>query len=315
MTDPHAPRRVRQKSRTFRGVALRGLTLLLPPILTVVVLVWVISTVEFYVLKPVKLVTREVLVWTIADVRVDPPGAGPNQLTLLVDGKPFDRLASGQYIPAEVVDWLRQNIPGDRIPATGKAAYRRYVEARHLQPQVVVPVFLCVFLLLLYVLGKFLARQIGDLFDWGILRLPLVRKVYAAVKQVTDFVFGESTGSGLPMPYKRVVAIEYPRQGLWSIGLVVGEAVLDVSAAANEPCVTVMLPTSPALFTVKPVMLPTSKTYDVNLTIDQALQFIISCGVVMPSHQLASTTTFAAGPSTASNVGEGANSNDKPIQP
>ncbi len=67
----------------------------------------------------------------------------------------------------------------------------------------------------------------------------------------------------------------------------VGDAVVDVSAAANEPCVTVMLPTSPALFTVKPVMIPVSKTYDVNMTIDQALQYIISCGVVMPAHQLA----------------------------
>jgi uncharacterized membrane protein len=66
-----------------------------------------------------------------------------------------------------------------------------------------------------------------------------------------------------------------------------GDAVLDVSAAANEPCVTVMLPTSPALFTVKPVMIPRSQTHDVNLTIDQALQFIISCGVVLPQSQLA----------------------------
>jgi uncharacterized membrane protein len=66
-----------------------------------------------------------------------------------------------------------------------------------------------------------------------------------------------------------------------------GEAVLDVNAAAREPCVTVMLPTSPALFTVKPVMLPQSKTHNLNMTIDQALQFIISCGVVLPPHQRA----------------------------
>jgi uncharacterized membrane protein len=287
MPDPHAPRRVRPKQRTFRGVVLRGLTLVLPPVLTVVVLVWVVSTIEFYVLEPVTLATREVIVWSIEDVRVDPPGAALNQALVPIDGRNYARLASGEYVPAEVVDWLRQHLPGERVPATGRAVYRRYVEARHLQPQVVVPVFLCVFLLLLYVLGKFLAGKISGLFDWGILHLPLVRKVYAAVKQVTDFVFGEAAGTGLPATAKRVVAIEYPRPGMWSIGLVVGEAVLDVSAAANEPCVTVMLPTSPALFTVKPVMLPQSKTHDVNLTIDQALQFIISCGVVLPAHQLA----------------------------
>jgi uncharacterized membrane protein len=298
MPDPHAPRRVRPKSRTFRGVVLRGLTLILPPVLTVVVLVWVVNTVAFYVLEPVTLATREVLVWSISDVRVDPPDGGPNAPTLPIDGRSYTRLTSGQYVPTEMVDWLRQHLPGESVPATGEAAYRRYVEARHLQPHVVVPVFLCVFLLLLYVLGKFLAGEIGGLFDWGILHLPLVRKVYAAVKQVTDFVFGEATGTGLPTAAKRVVAIEYPRPGMWSIGLVVGEAVLDVSAAANEPCVTVMLPTSPALFTVKPVMLPQSKTHDVNLTIDQALQFIISCGVVLPAHQLATATANFAGESS-----------------
>jgi uncharacterized membrane protein len=113
-----------------------------------------------------------------------------------------------------------------------------------------------------------------------------------------------------------VVAIEYPRPGLWSVGLVMGEAVSDVNTAANEPCVTVMLPTSPALFTVKPVMIPQSKTHNLNMTIDQALQFVISCGVVMPAHQLMAerqspidgTTADAAVRGTAARHEEGKNS-------
>lgn len=275
----------RAKPRTFRGVLVRGLSLLLPPILTIVILVWVVNTVQTYVLEPVKLSAREVLVWAIADVREAPRGANPNDTTLLADGRTYTRLSSGQYVAASVVDWLRENLPDEVLPSTGEEVYRTYVEERFLQPQYVIPIFLCLFVLFLYVLGKFLTVQIGGLFDWGILRLPLVRKVYAAVKQVTDFVFGENLGESLPAHYKQVVAIEYPRPGLWSIGLVMGEAVLDVNTAAREPCVTVMLPTSPALFTVKPVMLPQSKTHNLNMTIDQALQFIISCGVVMPPHQ------------------------------
>ncbi len=272
MADPHAPRRVRSKTRSFRRGVLRGLTFLLPPILTVVILLWVVNTIDAYVLQPLTVVARDAVVWKIADVRAEPPGAAAD--------RQFARLESGEYIPVDVVDWLRQYTPP--VPATSGDAYRRYVESRYLQPSVVIPVFLCVFVLLLYVLGKFMAGKISGLFDWGILRLPLVRKVYSSVKQVTSFVFGDSQ----IVEYKRVVAIEYPRPGLWSIGLVMGEAVQDVSAAANEPCVTVMLPTSPALFTVKPVMLPKSKTHDLNMTIDQALQFIISCGVVAPAQQL-----------------------------
>ena len=186
--------------------------------------------------------------------------------------------------------WTGCTLTCQSVPSTGNEVYQRYVEARFLRPEIVIPVFICIFVLLLYVLGKFLAGEIGGLFDWGILHLPLVRKVYSAVKQVTDFVFGENEF----VEYKRVVAIEYPRPGLWSVGLVMGEAVSDVSAAANEPCVTVMLPTSPALFTVKPVMLPKSKTYDLDMTIDQALQFVISCGVVAPAKQLITTNSKKA---------------------
>jgi uncharacterized membrane protein len=277
---------IRSKPRRFRGVLLRGLSLLLPPILTVVILVWVINTVQTYVLEPVQLSAREVLVWAMADVREAPEDAGSNQTTLMENGRTYSRLASGEYVPATVVDWLRTNRPDDGVPGTGNEVYRLYVDERFLQPQIVIPVFLCVFVLLLYVLGKFLTARIGGWFDWGILHLPIVRKVYAAVKQVTDFVFGENLGEVLPSHYKQVVAIEYPRPGLWSVGLVMGEAVSDVNMAANEPCVTVMLPTSPALFTVKPVMIPQSKTHNLNMTIDQALQFVISCGVVMPAHQL-----------------------------
>jgi uncharacterized membrane protein len=260
---------------------LRGLTLLLPPILTIVILVWIVSTIEAYFLKPVTLAAREVVVTAIADVHETAPDAAQ------ADGKQYERLANGQYVPSDVVSWVRNNVGGSRLADTGLGVYRQYVEARFLQPQVVVPVFLCLFVLFLYVLGKFLASEIGRLFDWGILHLPIVRKVYSAVKQVTDLVFGENAGESQHIHYRRVVAIEYPRPGLWSIGLVVGEAVMDVSAAANEPCVTVMLPTSPAIFTVKPVMVPQSKTHDVKLTIDQVLQFIISCGVVLPAEQLA----------------------------
>ncbi|MCC7084793.1 MAG: DUF502 domain-containing protein [Pirellulales bacterium] len=284
MADPHAPRHILRKPRKFRGAVLRGLTLLLPPILTIVILLWAATTIDAYLLAPIQAAARETLAWTIGDVRSLPRGEDPTKITITIDGHPYVRLASGQYVPRDVVAWLREYVPSLPLPANGAEVYRRYVESRFLKPQYVVPAFLGLFVLVLYFLGKFLAGEIGRLFDWGILRLPMVRKVYGSVKQVTDFVFGEQTH----VEFKRVVVIEYPRKGLWSIGLVTGEGMLDVSAAANEPCVSIVLPTSPAIFTVKTVMVPKSKTYDVKMTIDQALQFVISCGVVVPPHQLPS---------------------------
>jgi uncharacterized membrane protein len=99
---------------------------------------------------------------------------------------------------------------------------------------------------------------------------------------VTDFLF-----SAPEIEYTRVVAVEYPRKGIWSLGMVTGESMLDISNAANEPVLSLLVPTSPMPFTGFTVTVKKSETIDLNITIDQAFQFIISCGVVVPPHQLA----------------------------
>jgi uncharacterized membrane protein len=133
-------------------------------------------------------------------------------------------------------------------------------------------------------LGKFLAAGMGR-WIWAstealIFRLPVIRHVYSAVKQVTDFVFTEQE-----IEFNRVVAVEYPRKGIWSIGFVTGESMLDIRSAANEPVLSVLMPTSPMPATGFTVTVRKSETIDLDLTVDQAIQFIVSCGVVVPDHQ------------------------------
>ena len=134
-------------------------------------------------------------------------------------------------------------------------------------------------------LGKFMAAGIGRIFvgafERGILQLPLVRNVYSSVKQVSDFLF-----SPRQIEYTRVVAVEYPRTGIWSLGLVTGESMIDIRAAANEPVLSVLVPTSPMPITGYTINVRKSEAIDLNITIDQAFQFIVSCGVVVPPQQL-----------------------------
>ena len=98
-------------------------------------------------------------------------------------------------------------------------------ELRHLPRWRTIPVFLILFTGLLYLLGRFLAAGVGRIFVTGfeslIQRLPLVRNVYTSVKQVTDLVFNERE-----IQFNRVVAVQYPREGIWSLGFVTGESLL-----------------------------------------------------------------------------------------
>jgi len=271
---------VAAKPRPFRRAVLRGLAIMLPPVLTIVVFLWVASTVQVYVLRPVTNGAREALVWILWDVRETQDMTAPPGSPMQFDGRDYVRLESLQYVPKDVVDGGRAN-PNESLPATARIAYERYVDARFLRPIVVVPLFLVVFVGLLYVLGRLFAARVVSILEPAIGRLPLVRSVYTSVKKMTDFAFVEGE-----VQYRRVVAIEFPRAGVWTIGLVTGEGMTDIAEAAHEPCVTVAVPGSPVPFTGNVVTVPRHAVHNLNMTIDEALQFFISCGVVLPQREL-----------------------------
>ncbi|RIK75592.1 MAG: hypothetical protein DCC67_15100 [Planctomycetota bacterium] len=271
----------------FRRAILRGLGVLLPPLLTIVIILWVWNTVAEYLLVPLERAAEGVLTDYYDDnilpatTRHTPPVDG----VALVDGRPYRQTADGRFMPAEHYDAVAQYRGAANVPASAEEVYRLYVDRTFLQRHIVVPVFLSIFLLVLYLLGKFLAAGIGRFFwagfERGITRLPVVRNVYSSVKQVTDFMFSERE-----MAYTRVVAIEYPRKGIWQIAFVTGESLLDVACAANEPVLAVFLPCSPMPFTGFTAIVKRSETIDLNITMEQALQYIVSCGVVVPPDQL-----------------------------
>ena len=266
------------KPRPFRRAVLRGLALILPPVLTIVTLLWVASTVQVYVLQPVTDGARQVLVWCLSDVRFAPDDAAAGKPTLQFDGRVFQRLDSGQYVPSEVVAGVSP------LPPNARVAYEQYVSAHFLQPidrgaglsdrlrcRVV-----CAW--------QVVHGESGQHFRAGRAPLPLIRGVYASVKKVTDFALVDSG----EVHYLRVVAIEFPRPGIWTVGLVTGEGMTDIAGAAGEPCVTVAVPGSPVPFTGNVVTVPKSAAHDLSITIDESLQFFISCGVVVPLRELQS---------------------------
>ena len=289
------------KPHPFRRAVIRGFGVVLPPLMTIVIFLWIGSTINHYVLRPAKWMAREALVRVNNEtVSVAPGDLAPAGMTAL----PIkDERADRQYVPEKVFDTAAENLGDQRMPYEGDAVYRIYTEAKYLQPTVVIPVFTCLFILVLYVLGKTMAAGLGRLAvetgERGIQRIPVIRNVYASVKQVTDFVFSQHS-----VEYTRVIAVEYPRKGIWSLGMVTGASMGDIRSAANEPLLSVLIPTSPAPFTGFTVTIKKSEAIDLNLTIDQAFQFIVSCGVVVPPHQVYSDGADALPSPTDSTDGD-----------
>lgn len=285
-----------KSKRPFRNAVLRGLGVVMPPLLTIVLLVWVWSAVENYVLTPVERGITQIVAWSIRD----DPGKTKARAVRDADGRLSVMYKDHSYLRLDTGEWVRRSIyeevltnPGPRPLHTAGDYYRRYVELRFLRRAIVLPVFLCLFVLALYFLGKFMAARVGRM-TWESLervinQLPIVRNVYSSVKKVSDFVFSERE-----VGFTRVVAVQYPRRGIWTVAFVTGESMLDVRSAANEPVVSLLIPTSPMPATGFTITVLKRETIDLSITVDQAIQFIVSCGVVVPNSQLYREENFQA---------------------
>src|SRR5439155_13158716 len=103
--------------------------------------------------------------------------------------------------------------------------------------------------LLVYVVGLFVGNLIGRTF-WKLgetlaMKIPIIRAIYPAVKQVTDFILQEKSGQ---FKASRVVACQPHEKGIWSIGLVTGSGLRALSDATGEAMISVFVPSSPTAF-------------------------------------------------------------------
>ncbi|MCH2183238.1 MAG: DUF502 domain-containing protein [Mariniblastus sp.] len=265
--------------------------------------IWVWGIINSYIVKPVDSALVSATVWLHhSDIRsnddiqseiaesqgkIKIKQVADHQVVQANDGVTLARIGK-QWIPYTVVETV-EGSPGNPVFSTPYEYYERYVRLRYLKPRLVVPATIAVFVSALYLLGKFLTVGIGR-FIWHqaeylITQIPIIRNVYSSVKQITDFAFNETE-----FEYTRVVAVEYPRRGIWSMGFVTGEGLHDVKTAADQPILTVLMPTSPMPATGFTISVPKSETVDLDITIDQAIQFCVSCGVVVPEHQQNSST-------------------------
>lgn len=108
-------------------------------------------------------------------------------------------------------------------------------------------------------------------------RVPVVKSVYTSVKQVSDTVFSDKGNA-----FRQAVLVQYPRQGAWTIAFVTGEPSGEVEAHIPQGCISVYVPTTPNPTSGFFLMMPKEDVVTLNMSVDQALKYIISMGVVAP---------------------------------
>ena len=267
----------------FRRFFLRGLAALVPTLLTFAILVWAYTLVNDYVGI---YITKGMLALCRSINEAPAPWVVDEEQDPIKYGTPideWDQWGARLTIEHKAINnpaLLRQNVPAAARKTALDARNRALWEIAFRKFKLYLIGFL-IAIILVYFVGFFLASFIGRT-SWraaeGLLgRVPVVRAIYPNVKQVTDFLLSDRK-----VEYSGVVAIEYPRKGVWSLALRTGSPMKRVQEASSEELVTVFVPSSPTPITGYVVQVPRKDVIDLNMTIDEALRFTISAGVIKP---------------------------------
>jgi uncharacterized membrane protein len=128
--------------------------------------------------------------------------------------------------------------------------------------------------------GLLVTNLIGRrLVVWGedlLNRIPFVRTVYGGVKSFTESVFSQSNS------FRKVVMVEYPRAGAWSIGFMTAENVPEISEKTGEQHACVYISNALNATAGFLVIVPKRQVVELDMTVDAAMKMIITCGVVVP---------------------------------
>ena len=134
-----------------------------------------------------------------------------------------------------------------------------------------------------FVTGMIVTNLFGQqLFTIGerlLQRIPLVRSIYASVKQVTESMF--SSGKS----FRKVVLVEYPRQGMWSLAFQTGSGAAEVNRKTGQEIVNIFIPTTPNPTSGFFLMVPRADVLELDMSVDQGLRMLLSVGVVVPENK------------------------------
>lgn len=130
-------------------------------------------------------------------------------------------------------------------------------------------------------IGAFTAGLVGrwtlGLFDRLMARMPVVRNLHSALKQILETVLAQKSNA-----FRQVVLVEYPRRGVWAIAFITGDTVGEVQNRTADQMVNVFLPTTPNPTSGFLLFLPREDVHVLNMTVEEGIKMVVSGGIVTP---------------------------------
>lgn len=223
----------------------------------------------------------------------------PTLITLWILVKVWEFLweSLGQHIIYMIV-WVWNTLVEWNVVEPKPPVYTRWFWFVHVPEWLKQGIGVGLAILFVYIIGYFLGNLIGRttwrLAEMFVMRIPFVRAIYPAVKQITDF-FLHRDPHQKQFEATRVVAVHARDPDVWSIGLVTGAGLRPLNDATHGDMVTVFIPSTPTAFSGYVVVAPRDAVIELPLTVEEAMRLLVSGGVINPEKQVGRAAQPAAG--------------------
>ena len=127
------------------------------------------------------------------------------------------------------------------------------------------------------IVANLLGRRIVAAWESFLLQIPLVRSLYTGIKQILEAILAADAKS-----FRKVLLIEYPRKGVWSLAFMTSDSLGEVQSKTKLDMISVFIPTTPNPTSGFVLMLPNKDVIQLNMGVEEGLKMIISMGVVVP---------------------------------
>lgn len=173
--------------------------------------------------------------------------------------------------------WLFINFVDDKVTPLIPAKYNPETYLPFALPGLGLVVLFLGLTLVGMLMAGFMGRMFTRLSESLLNRMPVVRSIYNAVKQILETVLAQQSNA-----FREAVLVEYPRRGIWAIAFITGSTEGEVQNITAEECVNIFLPTTPNPTSGFLLFVPRRDLIALSMTVEEAIKMVISGGIVTP---------------------------------
>lgn len=143
-------------------------------------------------------------------------------------------------------------------------------------------IIIAIFIAIGWFATNFLGRLLIRFSEYIVDRMPVVRTLYGAIKQIFETIMASQSSA-----FREVVMMEYPRKGVWSIGFVTGVSSGEVQEKTAKETVNVFVPTTPNPTSGYLLFVPKKELKYMDMTVEEGVKLVVSAGIITPEHEKA----------------------------